>query len=869
MVIASLVLSPVAGTYVMYNGKLSLSLANTDPFTVGAVQTMRDAYNIQATSNKTARFNVLSSTCSEPLTNNVTSADNYPASLGTISGLNPWNPSTYTEWIATYNNSRNWGTYDITFEQMRETLGDGEKKTITVNNTLTVLNIELNLAGDTPYLLLVTNLIGTMNTRLSGGTITALDPAGNPFYISTQRNLLGAPVYYYVIVTKVSGVHLLSIVLGGAVANTVAQFELRGIPIAGVSPGNMQMFGDDPFGSNDQWRSKVFNYRAFSIDVGPGDIYAYYLNQAAVGSDLFVAIPGALGYSVVNSGAVATVGRTSNMAIASGRVMIIAVEYSWMQLVTYRVLFEQQAAQGLSIPQSLNVTIDPYSYKSISINVPTTMLLRTKVTQPPTNPGGVAITNLYIKVRNSFLTSLDANYYVSVINGTEIADRIYFLTPGDYFMRLDNPTGTEPAILTIETQEYANPVTEGFIVPWEDTYNATGNNLWPGFNVSSDYQTATFVDLSKGTGAKIPRVFKISINETSFVQFKFEVRYNTNPAFNTPDAWTGDVDLNFLGPDGYYTEYPAIRNWLTINSASFTVTANTNPGVSNSGNVTLFPGDYYLMVGMDNWADTTPNPDEIYNDSIVLSLAMVKYNNHFKFVDAPITSHPVFHSYLTQAGTFRSVKYLDLAVNYNDATDYTTRITALNGRQYNFGVIFRVTGATALNWTQLIAFFNNAFDLSASTTNMPAEAYATGISIIYEPGFWSPSSTKYYNQQIGWQNGAGTGGYLGQTIDAGITGQYAMEFGVFASSFWLWINPDETGTLAQDINQTLCIELAQYNTPKLSTSATLAGGLPIDWNMVMIIGIGAAIVIGVIVVVAVVRKKSPLGLKYAFRKTKI
>src|SRR5271157_774330 len=864
LIIESFSVCSVASTYVMFLGALNLTTSSSDTFKVGAIAAINDVYNVQARSDTTGRFTIVDSYGNQVSTLDVANAANYPGSLGTINGLNPWNPTTYARWLMVYNDSANFGTYNVTFEQMRETLSDGDQKTITVNNTLSVLNLELSLAADTAYILMITNLVGTFNSRIA--SVTTLDPNGNSFPVSTLKQIGTSTVYYYVFVAKVDGTHLFSIALQTP-ADTEAQLELHSIPNTDVSPNSMQTYGDDPFGTPDQYLHRSFDYKAFSLDVSCGDIYAYTLSQQTAISDMFVAIPGSTAYTLTNP-ATNPIGRSSDMAYASGKVMLIAIEVGWQttNLQTYRILFEQQSSQGISIPQdATNLFIDAYSYSSLSFSVPSTMLLRIKITQPTTSPA-VTISNLQMKIRGSFLMALDNNFYNDVTNGTETADRIYFLFSGDYYLRISNFGGNRQAQVTIQTMKYDNPVTENFFTPWLGNYNATGNSNWGIFNPATSFQNFTFPDLGKNTGAKQPEVFKFSLTDTTFVQFKFQIRYDANPDFNTPDTWKGNLDFNLIGPNGYYSEYPGIRNYASGGTSftGLTVHASLHSTMENSSIWTLFPGDYYLIVDLDKWMDVTATPHVAHTGSIILSMAMLNYKNHVLFLNYPITSNPMFHSYTNLANTFRSKKYLDFGVNFNAPAAFTSRVMNFNSRQYDFGIIYKVSNAGAYNWTQLIAYFNNANSLSGSTAGLPAEAYNNGISVIYN-GTWSPANSLFYNQQIQWQNLIGNPTpYLDQTRDLGITGEYALEFGVFAQSFWLWINPSRTGTLAQDINQTICTELTQYNTPIL-TVGLVSNGQPINWTLILVI---VAVAAGAVVVVALLynlKKKNPLGLKYGLR----
>lgn len=897
---------PVAGDYVRLSPGMVLTTSATNTFQVGAINVKNDMYNIMARSTVGAQFITLDSSgasLTETSRTAPTSATGYPAAVGEVNGLNSYNPSLSTRWVALYNNTSSKGNYYISLEKMKVTINDGDKQLVTVNNSLgssaapysySILNLEVSMSADTAYLVMITNVQGSTTFTNRIIDLNVIDPQGTTQLLSTALSAIyqtgSLPTYYFVFTAKVSGPHEFYFRLSYLGSISSAQFEVHSIPQSSLSSGNMQQFGDDPLTTTqDQINQKTFKYWAFTINVGAGDTYSYFLQQQISGAGatdaiLIVEVPGtgtggSYGYSYF--GAVASVGETYSCATANGKVIVIAIETSFRQATTYRVILRDINPNNIDIPTIENVNINPNYAMTLHFNVPGTMLFRLRILAAA-GSASPSINGLGLKVRNSFViypTDLSINVYNNTVftNGsTELMDQVYFLQQGDYYCYLDNTGNTKPAFLSVMTMITADsPVVVNSINMWNGNFYS---GAWHPFNdVSNFTNNVTFSDLGKGTGAMVPQVLQFSINQLSFLQFQFAIRFASNPALTKGTDWRGSFKYSVLGANANYTECSNIRD-MTSNTGLFDtnlVTGNSND-IQTTAPVTFFPGTYYLLMGFSYWVnESKANPSLFpYSGNVTLSLSVQNNNGHIGFLSYTMGTNPSTHAYSKSAvlaNSFRMVNYLDFTSKYRNATAFTSTNGVwhgLNGLEYDYGYLINVTGATAYNWTQLIAYYNHINNLAPGGASPgPTEINTGGISIIYNP-MWGPAYNTtgqiYYKQKLNWQpSGTNTGGFQGQTPTAlnATSGQYSMEFGVYAGSFMLWIMPNPTN---KNNNETLCIQMAQFNTPKITFNANLPSA-GINWTLIIVIVAVAAAAVVVVALLVVVKKKNPLGLKYGLR----
>ena len=860
-------LPPAAATYSVASTSLTLSTSSSNTFQVGAINTLDDSYNVQARSGTEGEILALNGNFGQLSSTSITSLSTYPLNLGGPSSLSAWDPSARTRYFAVANNSASFGTYTFTSEKMMQEMLPGDTDTITINNTLNTLDLELNLQANTPYDLFITNQVGSFTTHIIA--TSTLDPANNSFTVSALQAYT-AGTFFCVFVARVSGWHLIAYTLA-AVGDTVVVFTLNEIPQTSITPNQVNQLGDSPFASQNAINAKTFSTKAFVVPVSIGDAFTYSMTQTNDGGYIFAAAPYPAGYLLVPYGYANTVARaatTSDIAQASGKVMLISIEVNYQNLVTYRVLIEDSPALSLSLPQSTTITVNPYSYSTFSVSIPQQEVIRLDVNKSLSSPAVVVWSTAYFQVQNSFLLPIGKSYFVSVANTTDVCDRMYFLPQGVVYFKVDNFANAEPAQITINVTVANNKInTSDLSSLWQDTFK---NGAWVGFNDSTNFTTDTFNDLGKGDGAKTPNVYEFTISNLSFVQFRFQINASLNTGnFTDGDTFTGNLSISLLGPDDYYPTIPGMVSYTPTPSTAIFTVSTTAPKAGRTLQTptmtTLMPGNYYLLIGMNSWQDTT-HPS-IYNGSVVLCFAVMSANNHYLIGSYKIGgAQPLFHAFSKAAG-FRSVDYLNFATNFNTVADFPVsgQYLGFSAVQYNDGLLIQVTGAGAYNWTQLLAYFTNCDGLTGTPVNTTAESNNAGISIIYNP-IWTPyNGIAYYNQKVYWQNGGGTGGYQGQSPPGGATtGEYSMEFGVYASSFLLWILPNTSAGTPNNI--TLGFQIAQYNTPT-AVIVTSLPPVPVNYAPVImgVVVIGAIAAV-VAVFLVVVSKRSPTGLKDGLRR---
>lgn len=846
-ILASSCTGLATGAYKVADSKMTLRSTTSKPLQWGLVRTVDEPYNIQAYGTGAGGYMQLAGGGGYTLTTTTATATESPKRLdSTTTNSFSYNPENQATWIGLYNTTSTRLNATIGLERMEETIGVGGKATIDVNNTLTVLVLHANLQGDTPYILFYKNVIGTFNTRIS--TITCHGPDRNAVTVSPQGTY-GA-YYYRVFVPKASGVHKLSFTLTVETAKTVAEFELKAIPVTALTPNAWQTWGDDPLTvTADEISRKRFSFQAFAMDVAAGDMYTYLFQQAAAGARIYRALPGTTSYTFTSHAFAATLGRAGGIALANGRVMIIAIEETFNQAVQYGTLFEREAPVALATNASTPVTIAPYAYKIARIALGGTSLLRLFVNKSQPGPD-VAVSNPYTKV-GTMLVALTGNQYINVNNASNTNNRfdgILLADAGEYYVMIDNLANGIESKLAIMTEIRTNPVREG-LTAWQDTYNSTLNS-YIAFNDASDFQFVSFADLGKGTGAKVPLVYKVSVSSPSFLRFRFQIDLGRNPQLNTGDSWMGYFDMDLVGPHGFYPGRPFLTDWLPggwTNTFAFTNVTAAATRQFQTSHVTLHqPGEYYLVLAWQGFVNNTGGANRGFNSPISLSVRIQNYSHHLLWDEYRLTgAQPVYNAYGYAAGTYQSRNYLNFSSAYTTPASYAwKRDSTFNGRRYNWGLMLKITNATAFRWTQLLVRFNNTYDLSTPSPG-PAEAHTTGISLIY-PAFWGPGGIAMYNHKVSWVTS-----FRGQAIDSGIHGHYALEFGAYASEFYLWIN-SEVASTDMDFTQTLAVEIRQYETPTVSAGVVAGLDLVVLAWIVGLVGAGAAVAI---VLVVIVKKK--------------
>jgi hypothetical protein len=831
-------------------GSKSLSLTSTaaNPFQICAVQGTYDRNNIQVTGSKPANVYAFNEQFGLQAAGQSITDVNYPLTMTTpASGLNVYNPASQVQWLGIVNSTSALGSYSVNVAQLHETMSVGSTLQVTLNNSLNILNVDVGLTADTAYLLLATNLLGNFVTN-PNTALTVLDPTGNtwtpvgPYLAYTTST----STYYYIIVPKVSGTHLLSFYYNIGAALTAVNLDLRSIPTTGITPGSFTVAGDDLSTASYQTAiNKHYTYLCFSMDVSLGDVYTLYMKYDYINfvsgeqTRIFAAIPSLMGYQVGQVALSTSVSTNGGIAAASGKVMLIAVEEYIPAVYSFGILMQKPQSISQSTPSTVHYDIQPYTFQAIRIHVDSTSILR--INASIDTGATLSISGLYMPIQNSALGLLSKFYSLDITSTTPgDFDRFYLLQSSDYYLLLNNIADSNVGKINVTTRIYMNN-NMTTITPWMDTFNSA-TNTWAGFNDSSNFQSLTFTDAGKATGAKIAQAFQFTVGGLTFMDLRTQLQPSLNAPLNSADLWNGNVSYIVFGPNGYYASYP----FITLDGAGSASWTFNNASISSARTyqspVMTFrtPGQYYLFMTLNNWRNTTA-PSSPFTGNITLSAKLMDLNNYFLWSNYSVSKQPMYHAY---AKTYLKPGSLDFSKTFNAPSYYDNQLTNFNGAQYKYGVIYNVTNAKAYNWTQLIAYYSNMTNLQSTAISTITESETSGISIIYD-GFWNPGGgVSFYNDRIGFQSGS----YQGQINATSTTGAYSMEFGVFAPSFYLWILPNQYTIGNANLHQTLCIELTQYNTPTLSFKGSLSTGVALlpAWALYTIIGVVAAVAVFVV-----------------------
>ncbi|MHA1716636.1 MAG: hypothetical protein ACTSXP_13420 [Promethearchaeota archaeon] len=861
----------VKGSHIASSNRLVLTNSSDDPYKMGVIRVMKDRWNVEASSDTAGRFFTFDSDYNQLSDQQIQDPENYPLQLNTLAnGLNIWDPSTQATWVGVVNNTENTSTYNISLVKQKEGIAVGSKEVFEINNSLTVFNLDMDLVAGQPYILFITNVIGDFVGGINWGSTMLMDPE----FTNLEYNTLTInPARTVIFVPHVSGRHVLyfSYNIGGG--NTIVQMELREFPVTNLTPGSPYITGDDLFeGTFYDAANKSLKLYCFALDVERGNAYTYYLKvnsrnimsiPGGANARVYVKIPTMFGYTSINTGngATITINKNGGVAIANGKILVLAVETVWNALYEYVIELDEKSTNSHSVGETRSFVVEPFSLKSIKFSVSQQTLLRVNATEIP-SVSNIAIIGLYRVFRSNYLVMKDNINALDISNATtDDFDRFYLVSPGDYYLVLNNLGNNLPGKIEIQLTSYPNNIVDGALTQWQDTYS-TSSNSWTGFNDSLNFQSFQFNDSGKLDGAKIPRAFKFTIDNLTFASIRFNLPLDNNPTLESGDWWSGNLEYVLVGPNGYFnnetflTQYDTgAMNWAFDNNSI----PDLRTGETNILTL-LTPGDYYLLVTLDKWENQTTGPHNDYlEDPMTLNIRIKNYNNHFYWTDYQVSTHPTYRAYSfasDPANGFRSVNYLNFSAVYNTPSYYTSQLTDFNTRQYDYGIIYNVMNADAFNWTQLLLYYDNCTDLG-DEVNTPAmtEANPTGISIIYD-GFWNSfGGLSYYNAKIDFQ-----GGYMGQSNVTGPQGTYSMEFGVLDDHFLLWVNPHEYTIGDADLDADVCIEITQYNTPKLTAGVSVP--LPsqeLDLTALWYsLGIGGPVA-AVIVVLAILAKKGKLS----------
>ncbi|MHA1791931.1 MAG: hypothetical protein ACTSVI_04750 [Promethearchaeota archaeon] len=848
----------IATKYSEMSNKLSISNTPDDPFQIGAIRLQNTAKNILVRSDQTGRFYTFDYKFSEQSNQQVTNVDNYPLVLNSIQdGTDPSNPFSLVNWVGVANNTNETGKYDFSLANIEETVNPGEEKVITANNTLSTLIIKSNLEAEKNYIMIFNNIAGNFLGATMG--INIMDPKGLECSFSGPYNL-GANMMYLIISARQSGQHAIYFSYNVGGTYTVVKVELKEIPNKPLTAGQYMVFGDDVRGSISQAMEKKFTYTSFSLGVSTGDVIKYVLSITASYNNprIFVAYPTPVNNMIIPYGKINSLINNGQIMQSSGKITIISIEESWIyNLIEYKVMIDKYQVKSQGVSEVKSYSVQPFSMQPVKIHIGKETILRINVTESP-NVSAVKIDGLFKKCKQDvpFLMMFDAVGLDVSASTFDDYDKFFLVPPGDYILLINNIVNTDIGKISVETRVYDDNVDNNFLTTWEDTYNLTSNS-WIGFDDDKDFQHVTFQDAGKNTGAKVARAFKFSTDKIDFIKLRFQLRLENNSAFNTIDSWSGKLKFVLIGQNGHFTSEKFSQlikedtdTW-TFNNGTIS-TARTYE--STSFLTLLSPGNYYLFVTLDNWENQSGTND-FFNGSVVLSMRVMDFNNHFFWTEYEISSRPTYHAYAYASNSFRTKKFLNFSAVYNNESYYDLTLQNLNGRRYDFGVMYRVKRAKPYAWTQLLAYYKNCVDLG-DNTNTPAinEATTSGISIIYD-GFWSSTGMVYYNHKISFQNG----GYKGQSNVTNTTGTYSMEFGVYSNEFYLWINPEEYTVGDADLNETLSIELTQYDTPMIDLKSSAS--FYISSETLMTVTIIASASIAVVIVLVILYKKGKLKVR--------
>ncbi|NHI92037.1 MAG: hypothetical protein EAX96_06000 [Candidatus Lokiarchaeota archaeon] len=830
-------------TAVKITGPQEIQLTNsiTDTFDVGCVRTPWDQYDIFVDSENESSYRVVDYDLSINNFYNAPTNTDYPLDLEISNGLTPSDPSTNTKWVVKYNNSDKFGSADISIKKFEEALAVGEKKVINIDPSSNILDIYMVLSAHTAYYISFTFVGGgAINVMNFVAANTILDPLGDQITTANQFSIgISTSFEFATFVAGSSGTHLMSIDYSGLIAAPVSlEVELKAIPETVVTSGVTTSKGDDFWITQQELMSMpAFTFEAFSMQVSVGESFDCELAQAQaailLGAPNFNMIipyfpaPTVNGlYTIGAPGAAATTGIFSAIALTSGKVFFIVMDtlpiMHHVNMVKYPIVSQ-------AVDTTVNHEIDAYGMKTVSFNIGTQSLIWINGTKHV--PVSVAAMGGFMQLLSSgMLTAVGTG--LTVNNGTAglALGKYYVLEPGTFYILLTNTAGTDIAWMNLEIKSYNSHINSSHDL-WEDSYNGTD---WAGFQTATDYTTIDFIQDGREHGSTIAEVISFTISKMTYINARFNFTIDQNQVFNvSADSWRVRLQYLLIGPHGYYT-----TNFKTVVDAdgqTWNFDNTSTPSELSMGTMRLIlPGTYKFVILVDNIWNTT-GVDTVYNKNITFNFRILDYSNHYAWIDYQMpTEEPEYHAYAYAAG-FRSVKYLNFSdpqVKYNHTENYAYNNDSMNGDQFDNGILLHVTGATPYSWTQILIYLNG--------TNI------NSFTIIYPTGFFDKYFNSFQTTNFGLTGltnfgQSNTGG--GSTNDT-----YAREFGVFASEYYIFINPGNTPLI-------IGIEIREYDTPLLqqvnllappTTQVDLTGVVVVVVVVVVIIAIAAAVA-GVII----------------------
>lgn len=815
--------------------EIELTNSITDTFDVGCVRTPWDQYDMFADSDNASYYRVVD----HDLTSNTqytapTNCD-YPLDLEVINGLNPSDPSTNTKWVVKYNNSDKFGSADISIKKFEEALAVGETKVINIDPSSNILDIYMSLAAHTPYIISFTQVGGVaFNVPTFVGANTILDPLGDQIAIGNQWGYVTLTSYATsIFVAGTSGTHLMSIDysgLGLITAPVSLEITLQAIPETPVTSGVTTSKGDDFMITQMEALSlPSLQFEAFSMDISAGEAYEWELVQELAAIILsfptyntiaqFTPNPTIAGYytlGAVTSGTTTTV--QSAMVTASGKIFFIVADVS---LIMHHVHMKKYPVVTQAIDTTVAHEIDAFGMKTVTFSIATQSLIWINTTRQC--PNSVATVGALQQLLSSgMLTAVGTGS--TVRNGTAggALGTYYVLEPGTYYIRLINTLGTVAATLNIEIKSY-NSYINSMDDLWEDSFNGTH---WAGFQSATDYNTLNFIQDGREHGSTIAQVIPFTISQMTYINARFNLTVEQNQVFNvSTDNWRVRLQFVLIGPNGYYTTN--YKSWYDDGTITWNFDNTSTPSELTLGTMQLMlPGTYKLLIVIDNIWNTT-GTDTFYNKNVTINYRILDYSGYYAWIDYQMpTEEPLYHAYYYSAD-FRAVKFLNFSdpqVEYNYTGNYTYNNESMRGDQYTNGIFLHVTGATPYSWTQILIYLNG-------TT-------LGSFTVMYPNGFFD----KYFNAFVASDYSLPpTDLRFGQANIGTSNKTYACEFGVFASEYYIFINPGNAPLI-------IGIEIREYDTPLLQQVNLLAPpSAGVDLT-----GVTVVIIVVVVVVVAAV-----------------
>ncbi|MBD3185598.1 hypothetical protein GF325_02120 [Candidatus Bathyarchaeota archaeon] len=847
-------MTPVlAGTF-HSGGKLSVEISQDDPVSFGALNVRSDLHNLEISGNAPGYhalinedftfLDAIPSTHQDPILN-------YPARFGTrIEGFDPRQPSSSVRWVmstnSTYINTPgfgiedNFGSYQYRLVDSRITVNPGNKKLVDINHSLSVFNVISHLEAHYAYLFMITQISGNFVTSLPGGNPTIIGPQGYTLQVAGDYNIPGTNIYYYVFVPKYSGRHLI------AFRNTFspgvsAYFEMKKIPRKGLTSGQLHIGGDDPLSSIDP--GKKFSYYSFSHSISSREGYSYEISSIGGSVRQLIAYPNEQVYSVTTD---PSDHRISN---GNGKVLMIAIEEIWQDVVTHYARFDKDEMLNQKIGTTKIHQVKAFEYAHLKITTSKDMVIR--INASTLTIGSTSIEGLYRITPDhgvSWLPYIATGFY------TSSHDLAYFCPKGTYIMSLDNHLTSYNVLINMSITELKGAIYGEKLQPWEGVYNSSGSNDWEPIDQSL-YNTYEFENVLDDHGSLVPRVFRFTVEEFTYMRLHSEIEISENPFLNSSNTSAISIYYCIMGPNNFYPNKKYLYNYgddgatLTFSNAS---SASARQFETNL--FTFFvPGEYCIFAAPYELADLTWS--EYLNDSLVLSMRLEDCGSRIYRDTINLGSaEPEFHAGGpggTDDGFDLGNDGLNFSESFNDISDYSHQYTNHNDDMHEYGMLLRVKNGKQYGWTQLVAMFENCQDLEESPVPNTLYDYGGGINFIFPDPNWK------INGPVGPYNyvpfvSTGSNYMRGQFIDNGNNGYYSVEFGAFERDFYIYFNPDGDGS-SDDFNMTIGIELAQYDTPVVNSGpGIIKKGFELGlWGWTGVI----AAAVGVVVVATVIYRK--------------